>query len=220
MKLKIYFFINLIYYIYTSSEEEVLKKGGKKTTKYNYIIFDSKDFSEGKNMKFMLKSRSYCDEELKYGYSDDLDNILNNGNIPYSVSLSEEENEFKNSLKILSSKHFTIKKKKDELDGSNGDYLLLYFGCSGQIEIENYKFKFTKRIKFILILAAIALALIIIIITIILCFCCKKKPNISKKPIQAKIPQMCIYCGSTHHLSLNCPSINNKYNFDFWQSKK
>jgi hypothetical protein len=213
MKLKIYCFLNLIYYIYTSSsEEEVLKKGGKKKTKYNYIIFESKDFSEGKNMKFMLKSSSYCYEELKYGYSDDLENILNNGNIPYSVSLSEEENEFKDYIKILSSKFFTIKKKKDELDGSNGDYLLLYFGCSGEIEIENYKLRLTKRIKLILILAAIGLILIILVVTLVLCFYCKKKQKLN--------PKLCLYCGSNNHIAFNCPSINNNNQFNFEQKNK
>lgn len=214
MKLKIYFFLNLIYYIYNSSEEEVLKKDCKTKTKYNYVIFESKAFSEGKNMKFSLKSSNYCEQELKYGYSDDLDNILDDGNIPYTAPLSEEEKEFKNLLQISSSKHFTIKKKKEELDGSNGDYLLLYFGCSGEIEIENYKFKFTKRIKFILILAAIALIIIILVVIIILFFCCKKRnPNPSKPQINV-IPKQCIYCGSTKHLSFECPSISNpKLNF-------
>ena len=127
-------------------------------------------------MKFVLKSSSYCDEELKYGFSDDLDNILDKGSIPYSSSLSQEENEFKNDIKVLSSKYFTIKKNKEELDGSNGDYLLLYFRCSGEIEIENYKFKLTKKIKLILIFAAIiVLILIILIVTIIFCFYYKKK---------------------------------------------
>ena len=218
MNLKIYFFLNLLYYIYTSSEEEVLKKNNKQKTNYNYVIFESKAFSEGQKMKFSLKSSSYCEQELKYGYSDDLDNILDNGNIPYTVSLSEEENEFKNSLKVLSSKYFTIKKKKDELDGSNGDFLLLYFACSGEIEIENYKFKFTKRIKFILILAAIALILIILIVTLILCFCCKKRDTKASNPENVSKFKMCLYCGSTKHISFNCPSINNN-NFNFVQKK-
>ena len=60
-------------------------------------------------MKFSLKSSNYCEQELKYGYSDDLDNILDDGNIPYTAPLSEEEKEFKNLLQISSSKHFTIK---------------------------------------------------------------------------------------------------------------
>lgn len=214
MKLKIYFFLNLIYYIYTSSEEEVLKKNSKTKTKYNYVIFESKAFSEGKKMKFSLKSSNYCEQELKYGYSDDLDNILDNGNIPYIASLSEEEKEFKNLIQISSSKHFTIKKKKEELDGSNGDYLLIYFGCSGEIEIENYKFKFTKRIKFILILAAIALIIIILVVIIILCFCCKKRDPNPSKPQNEVIPKQCIYCGSNKHSPFECPSISNpKFNF-------
>lgn len=220
MDLKLYVFILLLYYIYNStlftiSEEEILKKNEKKTTKLNFIVFYSKDFSNNNKMNFMLKSNSFCDEELKYVYYDSLDDITINPTFPYSVSLSEEENEFKNELIFSNTKYFSIKKNKEEFKELNGDYLLLYFSCSGEVEIENYKMKLTKKIKLIIALIVIALIIIIIIaVGLVIYFkCYKRKIKTNNQNVNSKTNNiLCIYCGSKNHISFNCP-LNSKYNF-------
>ena len=167
-------FVVYIYYINNSLDEIILKKKDKITTSKNYVFYDSSDDSVNDKMHFILESDSYCDNELKYGYYDSLDNI-NNPLIPYSVSFSSEENTTTEDNKmILKTKYFSIKKQKDELGDLNGNYLLLYFGCAGEANIENGKKKLSTEI-ILIIIASVLVALLIIGFIVYYFFFCKKK---------------------------------------------
>ena len=169
-------FVVYIYYINNSLDEIILKKKDKITTSKNYVFYDSSDDSVNDKMHFILESDSYCDNELKYGYYDSLDNI-NNPLIPYSVSFSSEENTTTEDNKmILKTKYFSIKKQKDELGDLNGNYLLLYFGCAGEVNIENGKKKLSTEI-ILIIIASVLVALLIIGFIVYYFFFCKKKEN-------------------------------------------
>ena len=159
MKYKIICFIILINFINNITEENILRKNKGIKTNKNYVIFDSSSFSSGKTMDFILKSKYYCDNEIKYAYFDDLNDIQINPSIPYSVNSSKEEKSFKKNKIISKTKYFTIKKNEDEFNDSEGDYLLLYFGCAGEVEIKN-----EKKILKDYVIAIIVLTIFIIIL--------------------------------------------------------
>ena len=172
MKFIIYFII-FIYFINNIATEEIFTKNGKKNTNLNYIIFDSSKFSIGKNMNFILKSNYYCENIINYGYYDDLDNIMKSREIPYKINISSEEIELKDKEVISKTKYYSIEKNKYELNGLKGDYLLLYFSCSGEVEIKNGKKKLgTKEIIIIVVACVIG---VLIISLILYCLLCKNK---------------------------------------------
>ena len=150
----------LINFINNITEENLLRKNKGIKTNKNYVIFDSSSFSSGKTMDFILKSKYYCDNEIKYAYFDDLNDLQINPSIPYSVNSSKEEKSFKKNKIISKTKYFTIKKNEDEFNDSEGDYLLLYFGCAGEVEIKNGEEKIIKDY----IIAIIVLTIFIIIL--------------------------------------------------------
>ena len=175
MKSKFIYFIILIVFVYNI--ENFLEKKKGITTNKNYAIFDSSDYSSGNKMHFMLHSDYYCDNELKYAYLNDFNNLQTNPLVPYSVSLSSEENKKTENNQIISkTKYFTIKKKKDEYSGTKGDYLLLYFGCAGEVEIKNEKKKLS-RIIIAIIICSIAIALLVAALIFYCCYWKKKKLN-------------------------------------------
>ena len=103
---------------------EILKIGKTISTFDNSIIFESKEFSEGESMhfKFEINNNRLCKKALLYEYYDDINLITNKTNPKYSAF---QESSKKNNT-IL---HYFITKKKEELNGLNGDYLLMVFNC-------------------------------------------------------------------------------------------
>jgi len=161
MKYKIICFIILINFINNITEENLLRKNKGIKTNKNYVIFDSSSFSSGKTMDFILKSKYYCDNEIKYAYFNNLNDIQINPSIPYSVNSSKEEKSIKKNKIISKTKYFTIKKNEDEFNDSEGDYLLLYFGCAGEVEIKNGK----KIIKDYVIAIIVLTSIIVLLLT-------------------------------------------------------
>ena len=162
MKLKFVCFILFIYFSYNEDDIEVenyLKKGTKLKTNKNYVIFDSGSISKGQKMNFKLKSDSYCDEKIKYNYLDNLEDFGPDTLLPYEVKLSEEELEFKKKILISKTKYFTIKKDAKEYQGQKGKNLLLYFACSGTVEIGNEKKKLSGGIIFLIVLIILIILL-------------------------------------------------------------
>ena len=153
MKLKFVCFILYIYFSYNDDDiENYLKKDKKLKTDKNYVIFDSGSFGKGKKMNFMLKSDSFCDEKIKYNYLDNLEDFGPDTPLPYEVSFSKEEFEFKKKKLISKTKYFTIKKVDKEYKGQKGKNLLLYFACSGTVEFGNEKSKLSGGIIFLIII--------------------------------------------------------------------
>ena len=182
MKLKFVCFILIIYFSNNDSNiENYLEKGKKLKTVKNYVIFDSGSFRNGQKMNFILKSESFCDEKLKYVYLDDLDDFGPDTELLYDVSFSKEENQFKKKVLFSKTKYFTIKKNKKEYEGQKGKYLLLYFECSGNVEIENGKKKLSGGIIFLIILNVI-IALFALLAAAYYFLYYRKKKQVSTPP--------------------------------------
>ena len=153
MKLKFVCFLIFIYFSYNDNDiENYLGKHQKLKTVKNYAIFDSGSFKKGQKMNFKLKSDSFCDEKIQYVYLDDLDDFGPRTSLPYNVSFSTEEFQFSKKLLVSKTQYFTIKKNEKEYNGQKGKYLLLYFACSGNIEIGNEKKKLNGGIIFLIII--------------------------------------------------------------------
>ena len=175
--LKIILFIIFIYHINSdSSDYNIMRKKGTIRTNQNYLFFVSSEISLNTKMNFKLKSDSYCDEQIKYGYYDSLENIGVNPAVPYTCNMSNEEYEKKNGI-LENTKYFTIKKKEKELNNLNGDYLLLYFGCADEVEISNEKNNINAFIIVIIVISILIFFLIIGIVVYYFFFCRKKNNN-------------------------------------------
>ena len=91
-------------------------------------------------MYFSISVRVNCLDTLKYKYYDnviEVDNEILTSSTFHQISKTTK-NERNDST--LYSAYFSIQKKANDLDGSNGNYLLLVFdNCSGTVEIENIK---------------------------------------------------------------------------------
>ena len=179
--LTIILFIIVIYHINSNSADyNIMNKKGTLRTNQNYLFFESSEFSLNNKMNFKLKSDSYCDEEIKYGYYDSLENIGVNPSVPYTCTMSSEEYETKNGI-LENTKYFTIKKKEKELNNLNGDYLLLYFGCADEVEISNEKNDNNTLIIVIVVISVLVVLLIIGIIVYYFFFCRKNNDNNNNK---------------------------------------
>ena len=163
MKLRFAYLFLFIYFSYNDDNNEEIenfleKHKTLKTTK-NYVIFDSSSFKKGSKMNFKLKSEFFCDRTIKYTYLDDINNFGPDTSLPYNVSFSKEEFQIKKKILMSKTKYFTIKKNKNEYNGQDGNNLLLYFACSGTVEIENNKKKLNGGIIFLIVLVILLVLL-------------------------------------------------------------
>ena len=156
MKNRIILFIILIHFIncvtINLSDKDFENIFGKdssvKTTK-NYVFFKSSSFKVGKSMEFTLTSKYHCENEIKYNFYDSSEVVLS---VPYTVKTSNiDYTNKKGKTKIV----FSIKKEKEELNNLEGDYLLIYFQCSGEITIKNGKNKKAITAAVVIILIAV-----------------------------------------------------------------
>ena len=139
MKINIFSFllINLINYIYSSIEGILFHKNEKLTTRNNYVVFASKDFEIGENMLFSLLVPDHDElyNYVSYYYLDGWENVKNfldndeiNKSGVYNTKLIFYEDSNNYNL------YFKINKNKDELEETNGRYLVIKFN----FYFENY----------------------------------------------------------------------------------
>ena len=124
---------------------DILEKYSSISTYNDSIIFNSTDFSNGDIMSFKFgtnNSENYynnntCEEQLEYQYYDTINNITDDNYTLYSIkaALSEKDN---------SIRYFNINKTETELNGLEGNYLLLIFNCNTMVTIENIREKAKK----------------------------------------------------------------------------
>ena len=151
----------------------ILGKYDSIETNFDSILFDSKDFFIGDKMEFKFKPTNYCDDILYYGYYDD----SRDANVIYETPLYVSSLKEKNNNKIL---YFTIVKNEEELNGLDGNYVLLKFNCDGSVEIKSINPK-SNIINIIIIVVVCLIVIIIIIVVIIICCIYKKKNENGKK---------------------------------------
>ena len=145
------------------------------------IVFESKDFLVGDKMEFKFKTNSTCNNTINYAYYDDYNGAYSKYETYYSIKARKEKISYKNKNKQYEVKYFTIIKNSEELNGLDGDYLLIKFNCDNSVEIENINPSFSTW-KIVLIIISCLIFIAGITIILILKFC-KKDENISKGEI-------------------------------------
>ena len=141
-----FYIILTFFFIKVLLSNDILEKYVSISTYNDSIIFNSTNFSKGDIISFKFEINSsqddynnnICEEQLEYEYYDDINNIIyNNTRFSTKAILSESSN---------LTKFFNINKTESELNGLEGNYLLLYFNCDGLVTIENIR-KNTKKLK-------------------------------------------------------------------------
>ena len=108
---------------------EILKKYKEMKTSSDNIVFESKDFSENEEMRFSIQiiddynyNREICGNSLYYNYYDSVESI-DYANTPY-LNLANKTD------RTSATVYFNLfKKKRTELGGLSGNYLLMRFDC-------------------------------------------------------------------------------------------
>ena len=184
------FFKFLTLFIPSLLYQKLLEKYGDYESYSKYAIFVSNDFSVDEDMYFTLTISCECDEDLKYEYFDSIEEAYEKINIKYipefSVSSKTSYEESSGSYSVMKY-YFTIKKKSNEFNNTNGKYLLLYYNFeSSSIRFSNNKSDEGKKIKIYKIIYPIVLCIVAIII-IIVCICqCKDKNSSSSSSSSSK----------------------------------
>ena len=179
MASKIIHFILLTLGIKNILSFELLTKYGSLICTTKYQIFESKAFSIGDKMHFMVKTKDNRDYEktLLYEYfnsTEEAEKKIGLKEFPYfSVKPIILD------LKIYKSKkkYFTIKKNSDEFNGSNGDYLLLFYSYDEEIVFENIKTDKGKLIKALTLIIEIFIGSIFLgaLVGIFFCIFCRNR---------------------------------------------
>ena len=86
--------------------------------------------------------------------------------------------------------YFTIKKKSNELGGSNGDFLLLYYNFDGEIKFENTESSGTKKIT-IIVIVVFSVFFVVFVVIIVVC-CCRRRRSLYANA-QSSFPFMPMY---------------------------
>ena len=180
----------------------VLGRLSQITTTEKYVFFDSSSFSNGDYMYFSISARENCLDTLKYKYFDN--EIIVTNDILTSSTFHQISKTTKNQRNGSDkySAYFSIQKKANDLDGSNGNYLLLVFdNCSGTVEIENIKDlgiikTLANIIVIIIVVVVVVVVIIIVLIIIIVCVYAAKKRRAAM--INYNMPVIRNYAGSPY----------------------
>ena len=157
---------------------QTLNKYGKIQTNEGCVVFDSSSFSNGEEMYFTLSTDGYCSylDKLNYNYISSIDSLdINTPSTPYMVSMESRSSTKINGRLTSFSAYFTIKKKEEQFQGSNGNYLYLEFDCYYKVEIENTKESGAKKILIGMIIGFVVFFVLIVIIIIVCCYCRRKR---------------------------------------------
>jgi len=144
-----------------------LKKYGKITVPASdgFIIFDSSDFSKGSKIYFKITASDFTDDAIYFEFYDDPNDYIPNDNFAfvYPTDTSINHDSVTN--------YYTIEKSSRNLGSLKGKYLIIYFYCYGNVEIEN-----TKRDEALMIsLIIVGIVIVVAIVVIIICYCRRKK---------------------------------------------
>ena len=144
-----------------------LKKYGKITVPASdgFIIFDSSDFSKGAKIYFKITASDFTDDAIYFEFYDDPNDYISNQNLAYVYPTDT-------SVKYDSvTNYYTIEKSSRNLGSLKGKYLIIYFYCLGNVEIEN-----TKKDEALMIsLIIVGIVIVVAIVVIIICYCRRKK---------------------------------------------
>jgi len=191
MKSKIFFYLMICYLIKSIlGELKVLSKYMQiEATDENFILFESSSFSIDDEIYFEFRSEgdnAQCNDIINYDFYDTQEAA--NTNITPSNSIKKETSKSVtvNGVKTSETLYFTIEKKTTNLNGTNGDFLLINFDCTGNLIIENTE---TNNATIIIVVVIIAFILIFgIIIAIIVCCCCCVKKTVQNASIVKPAP--------------------------------
>ena len=139
---KYLFFVFIGHLINKILSIKFLEKYSKVSTYDGYVVFNSSSFSLGENMYFSLSTDSPFSSSrlnsLNYKY------YSNKNKIDIDITPSKFVNQDSDSSTTVMGKttysiYFTINKKEEEFEVSNGNYLYLHFDCTSTVEVENTK---------------------------------------------------------------------------------
>ena len=155
-----------IFYIFLiekilSSPKEILNKYSSIKTKYNYIFFNISEFKYEEDIYLTLKSKSKCDEIIKYQFIDDISD-------EFDFKYKQKPTYILKKNILGANKYFSlffdIIKRKENI---KGNFLYLEFKCNGEAEVINTKTDYNKKINFnILLIFSICIFLILVFIII------------------------------------------------------
>ena len=140
-------------------------QGGNGAEKF--IIFDSSEFSKGDKIYFKITADNFESEEIYFEFFDDPNDYTPKSRWApeYPTSTSESRNSI--------TKYYNIEKSSRNLGSLEGKYLVIYFWCYGNIEIENVNNEDALMISLIVVGVVIVGAVVVFII----CYCIRKRRN-------------------------------------------
>jgi hypothetical protein len=153
----------------------ILKKYGKAENTNGKVIFESKDFSEGDDMHFKIKTNgNFIFKELQFRYFSNIEDITSSSSTRYSESYKSSSTTSVNG-RVTSTLYFTIKKKSEDYSDSNGNYLLLEINSFNFVDFENTEKDGSKSIIIIVIIVLVVSLVVIGVIIGLCCYCIRKR---------------------------------------------
>ena len=153
----------------------ILKKYGKAENTNGKVIFESKDFSEGDDMHFKIKTNgNFIFKELQFRYFSNIEDITYSSSTRYSESYKSSSTTSVNG-RVTSTLYFTIKKKSEDYSDSNGNYLLLEIKSFNFVDFENTEKDGSKSIIIIVIIVLVVSLVVIGVIIGLCCYCIRKR---------------------------------------------
>jgi hypothetical protein len=153
----------------------ILKKYGKAENTNGKVIFESKDFSEGDDMHFKIKTNgNFIFKELQFRYFSNIEDITYSSSTRYSESYKSSSTTSVNG-RVTSTLYFTIKKKSEDYSDSNGNYLLLEINSFNFVDFENTEKDGSKSIIIIVIIVLVVSLVVIGVIIGLCCYCIRKR---------------------------------------------
>ena len=163
-------------------QSNIIGKYKSKTVNFDdyVVIFDVGDFKEGEEMHFKIKAEtdSYLANYIYYQYVGG-EITFDESKLRYIDYTGKSTFEHVNSISYKT-RYFNIKKVSEEFDGTEGNYLLIYFLFSyGQITITNTETDEGKLETWVIIVIVVAVALVIAMS--IFCFCWRRKKRLQAR---------------------------------------
>ena len=95
-------------------------------------------FERGEDIFIKLESDSNCDENIRYQFYDDINEIYNQtSDLKYNLRAQSRSVTHILGKKTHLSLFYTINKNRIDLDNSEGNILYFEFRCEGDVEIKN-----------------------------------------------------------------------------------
>ena len=175
-------FIFLIAKVLLSTDITVdLPKYGKLTGKSGtLVIFDSKDFKIDDEIYIVITGR-FRITSINYQFVDVIDNIHANH---YDVLDNVNSNKVETNNDGTETRYYTIKKSRNKLYGSNGNYLAIFTDMIGTYNIENTKENKGNSPTTIIVIIVVIVVVAVIIGLIIYCVRKRRRQALMNQPNQ------------------------------------